>query len=280
LNTIPGHPLHVTPVPDQNSGLRLLRHGSTDAVLVINPSSTTDHLLLAGAQGAATGSTEAVLQQAEAMMHRQAMVTDVVPAQSGDAHGMTGCYLVIAWIVGGYLAAAALGMAKGAKPKTTRQALIRLTAICAYAAISGLAGAVVVEHLFGAITGHLWALWGIGTLLVLAVATTTFALQALLGTLGVAVSVILFLIIGNPSSGGPQPPALLPPFWRALSGVLPNGAGIEAVRRAVYFGGHGIAANLSLLTAYLVAGLAIAVFTVDRRARRAVLRQSVTQVSG
>jgi hypothetical protein len=115
---------------------------------------------------------------------------------------------------------------------------------------------------------------------VLAIATITMALQILLGTLGVAVSVILFVVLGNPSSGGPQPPGLLPPLWRALTGVLPNGAGTQAVRRAVYFGGHDILANLLLLTAYVVAGVAIAVVAVQRQANRPTTPRLVAPISG
>jgi hypothetical protein len=159
LNAIRGHPLAATPVPDQTTGLRLLRQGSTDAVLVINPSAPADRLLVASAQGpGATSAAQALLTQAETTLRRQTTISDVVPAQAGDAHGMTGSYLVFGWIVGGYLVAAAMGIANGGKPKTTRQALIRLTLMAVYAAMSGLAGAIIVDAVFGAITGHLLAL--------------------------------------------------------------------------------------------------------------------------
>jgi hypothetical protein len=40
---------------------------------------------------------------------------------------------------------------------------------------------------------------------------------------------------------------LLPPFWRAISSVLPNGAGTEAVRRIIYFGAHAVMQNIVVL---------------------------------
>jgi uncharacterized phage infection (PIP) family protein YhgE len=70
--------------------------------------------------------------------------------------------------------------------------------------------------------------------------------------------VLLFVILGNPSAGGAYQPALLPPFWRALSGALPNGAGTDAVRRIVYFGGTGITGHLIVIVIYIVAGAVVA----------------------
>jgi hypothetical protein len=65
-------------------------------------------------------------------------VTDIVPVQRGDFRGVTGFYLVIGWIVGGYLVAALLGVASGARPATFRRALNRLIAFVPYAILSGL----------------------------------------------------------------------------------------------------------------------------------------------
>ena len=67
----------------------------------------------------------------------------------------------------------------------------------------------------------------------------TIALQTLFGVIGIRLTLLIFVILGNPSAGGAYQPALLPPFWQALSGALPNGAATDALRRIVYFGSHG-----------------------------------------
>jgi len=55
---------------------------------------------------------------------------------------------------------------------------------------------------------------------------------------------------------------MLPPFWRAISTALPNGAGVDGVRRIVYFGSHGITGYLIVIGTYAVP---IAASRIQRR---------------
>lgn len=260
LNGLPSAPIDATPAADEATAQARLREARTAAVLVIDPTGTRDTLLVASGGGTAVATAvETVLTEAEASQHRTLATRDVIATQAGDARGLSGFYLVIGWIVGGYLVAALLGVAKGSRPATTRRAIIRLLALIPYAILSGLGGVVLVGPVLGALTGHLLALWGLGTLLVLAAATVTMAFQVLFGVLGIGVTVLLFVVLGNPSAGGAYQPALLPPFWRALSPALPNGAGTDAVRRIVYFGSHGITSQLLVICCYAVVGSGAAV---------------------
>jgi hypothetical protein len=260
LNLIPSAPLHATAASSQAAARRLIRADIVSAALVINPAARTDTLLVASADGSSQASAaEQVITAAEASQHRSVTVTDIMPLQRGDFHGLTGFYLVVGWIVGGYLVAALLGVASGARPATTRRAFNRLIALVPYSILSGLAGAIVVGPVLGALTGHLMALWWLGALLVFAVGAVTLAFQTLFGIIGIGVTILVFVIIGNPSAGGAYQPALLPPFWRAVSSALPNGAGTDSVRRIVYFGGHDIGGHLIVLASYAVAGVIIAI---------------------
>ncbi len=156
LNLIPSAPLHATAAPSQAAARRLIRDDTVSAALVINPAARTDILLIASADGSAEASAaEQVITAAEASAHRSVRVIDIVPLQRGDFHGLTGYYLVIGWIVGGYLVAALLGVASDAKRATRRRTIFRLIAFVPYAIISGLAGAIVVGPVLGALTGHL-----------------------------------------------------------------------------------------------------------------------------
>jgi hypothetical protein len=197
-----------------------------------------------------------VIQRAEAQQQRAVTVVDIVPLQPGDARGLTGFYLVIGWIVGGYLVAAILGIAKGERPANLRRAVIRLGALVPYALASGFAGAFIVDQVLGALTGHFWALSWLGVLLVLAAGTVTMAFEAFFGVVGIGATVLLFVVLGNPSAGGAYQVSLLPPFWRAISSLLPNGAGVDSVRRIVYFGGTGIGGHLLVIMIYIVVGVA------------------------
>jgi hypothetical protein len=221
LDAIHGQPLHATAVAGEPVGRTLLRHGSTSGVLIVNPAGKTDALLVASGGGAATATAlEDVIAPAEAAQHRNATVTDAVPAQPGDARSLSGFYLVVGWLVGGYLVAALLGIATRPRPASTRRAIIRLIVLVPYAILSGLGGAIIVGPVLGAITGHLIAIAALGALIVYCAATVTMAFQVFLGTIGVGLTLILFVVLGNPSAGGAYPAPLLPGFWRAISGAL------------------------------------------------------------
>lgn len=255
INAIPSTPLHVTVAASEAQALYDIKQVKSSAALIVNPAGTTDRLLVASGGGSSVvTAVETVVGQVEASQQRAVTTTDVVPLQAGDNRGLTGFYLVIGWIVGGYLVAALLGVAKGARPANLRRAAIRLLSLVPYAVVSGLGGALIVDQVLGALTGHLLALWGLGTLLVLASATVTMAFEVLLGVLGIGVTVLFFVVLGNPSAGGAYQPSLLPPFWRAIGGALPNGAGTDAVRRIVYFDHCGLALPVIVIAIYAVVG--------------------------
>jgi hypothetical protein len=275
LSGLPGRPLSATAVPSRAAGLTLLRRGSTSGVFVVDPAGKTDSLLVASGGGAAVSTAvEDVFTQVEKAEHRTLAVTDAVPAQPGDGRGLSGFYLVVGWLVGGYLVAAIIGIANGARPRSTRRAIHRLMALVPYAILSGLGGAILVDPVLGALTGHFLALWWLGAFLVFCAAAVTMAFQVLFGVVGIGLTLILFVVLGNPSSGGAYPASLLPPFWRAIGNSIPNGAGVEAIRRIVYFGSYDIVGNLLVIAIYTVAGIAIAVTGTSVVARRAAAGQS------
>lgn len=279
LNSIHGQPLDATTVNDTAVGRSLLQHGLTDGVFIVRPTSRTDDLLVASAEGAAIAAAiEDIVTKVEASQHRQAIVMDIVPAQPGDARGLSGFYLVVGWLVGGYLVAALLGIAKGSRTATTRRAIIRLMSIVPYAILSGLGGAIIVDPVLGALNGHFVALWWLGALLVYCAAAVTMAFQVLLGVLGIGLTVILFVVLGNPSAGGAYPPPLLPPFWRAISSGLPNGAGVDALRRIVYFNSYRIGGDLLVIAIYTAAGIAVVIVSATFIARRSSAGAAVAAV--
>ena len=279
LSGLHGQPLSANAVPSEAAGLTLLRNGSTSGVFIVDPAGKTDSLLVASGGGAAVSTAvEDVFTQVEAAEHRTMTVTDAVPAQPGDARGLTGFYLVVGWLVGGYLVAALLGIAKGARPASTRRAIHRLIVLVPYAILSGLGGAIIVGPVLGALSGHFMAIWWLGASLVLCAAAVTMAFQVLFGVFGVGLTLIVFVVLGNPSAGGAYQPSLLSPFWRAIGSSIPNGAGVEAVRRITYFGSYDVVGNLLVIAIYTVAGMAIAIIGASVLARRAAARQS--DVSG
>ncbi len=269
LNGLPGGPVDAVAVSDAQQARRDVVDGTRSAALLVDTQGTQDTLLVASGGGTSVvTAVEQIATQVAGQQQRTVHVTDVVPLQTGDGRGLSGFYLVVGWIVGGYLVAALLGVAKGARPANVRRAVIRLLAVVPYAVLSGLGGALVVDQVLGAITGHTPALWWLGALVVFGAAAVTMAFQVLFGVLGIGLTVVVFVVLGNPSAGGAYQPALLPPFWRAISGALPNGAATDTVRRIVYFGAEGTGGHLAVLAAYALGGVVLTVGACSMRGRR------------
>jgi hypothetical protein len=103
---------------------------TTSAALIVDPAGTTDRLLVASGGGTSvSGAAHTVITGVEDAQQRTMVVEDLVPLQPGDGRGLIGFYLVIGWIVGGYLVAALLGVSAGSRPATTRRAIFRLGAL-------------------------------------------------------------------------------------------------------------------------------------------------------
>jgi hypothetical protein len=269
LNALDGKPVEATAVVDEATARQQILHRETDAAFVLNATGTTDTLLVASAGGPSLSATAAqIAQTLEASQHRSVTVTDIRSPNSADGRGMTSFYLVIGWAIGGYLVASILGTAGGARPANTHRTVIRLGALLIYSVVSGIAGALIIGSLFHALPGHFLALSAIGTLIVFASAATAVALQVLFGIIGVGLSILLFVVLGNPSSGGVYPASLLPAFWRAIGQYLPPGAGTTLVRNTVYFTGHGTASAKWTLLGYALAGTLISLLFVAWHDRR------------
>lgn len=255
LNAIDGRPLKASPASTPAAAKHRVLTGDSKAALVMSGTSSTDTLYVASGGGSATvTAVEQTIARVEAAQHRTAHSVDLVPLQAHDARGLTGFYVVIGWIVGGYLVAAAIGILGSPRPRALGAAAGRLAVLVPYAVVSGLLGTLVVDQLLGALTGHFWALWGVGTLLVLASATVTIAMEAIFGIVGIGVTILVFVILGNPSAGGAYQTDVLPGFWRVIGPFIPNGAGTTALRNIVYFGGRHLGGPMLCIVVYVLAG--------------------------
>lgn len=256
LNSLDSNAVVASVYPDRATLVEQIKSGEVVAGWVVDSGTTTDELLIASGGGSSLVTVvEQVAATAADQQGRTFTITDVVPLEEGDARGLTGFYATIGWIIGGYLMAALMGVARGARPANPRRAAIRLAVSIPYALAAGIGGALIMDQWLGALTGHFWAIAGLGTLLVLTSAAVTTALQVLFGTMGVGLTVLVFVVLGNPSAGGAFQWQTLPEFWSTIGPWLPNGAGTDAIRHIVYFGGHGVAEHVWLIVGYLIVGV-------------------------
>jgi hypothetical protein len=191
------------------------------------------------------------------------VVRDLVPLPSSDSRGATTFSMLISLLVTGIVGSAVIYLLGRHRPPP-----VRLGVMVALAIGAGLEATLVTNVVVGAFHGHFIAVWGVATLFVLAVGLPIAAFQVLVGAGGIALGAVMFLVIGNPASGGSSAPVLLPGFWRALSQLLPPGAAITAMRDVVYFHGHGMTHALLVLGIYAILGATV-VFTVQMLRARA-----------
>jgi len=103
-----------------------------------------------------------------------------------------------------------------------------------------------------------WQLWAFGVFAIAAVGITSTSLLSALGTIGLLVSMLIFVILGLPSAGATVPLEATPPFFRWLAEFEPMHQVFLGVRSLVYLNGHadtGLSQALIMTAVGLVIGL-------------------------
>lgn len=212
LNTVQGQPVYAYAYAstDRDDSTKELREGRRQAVYLFHPNGKQDTLLINSAEESSiTAAVQVIFSQSP-------------QARSERSHRRTWCrperrqprldQLLSGRrrLVGGYLLAAFLGVRGGPWARNFRRMLWRLGGCAAYAVVSGIGGALVVEPLLGARNGHFWAVPGIGMLASLTASVFTMGMEAHFAIIGIGIAVLLFVVLGNPSAGGAYGYQLLP----------------------------------------------------------------------
>ncbi|BCJ26835.1 hypothetical protein [Actinocatenispora sera] len=272
LNGLPGEPVEARAVSDAATARRQVTTRDADGALVVTPAASgggTARLIVASAAGPSMSQAlERVMTAVAPRAGLRLSVTDVKPLPADDFEELSSFYLVVAWSVGGYLVASMLGVSAGTRPANLRRAFIRLLAMAVYSIAAGVGGAIVVGPVLHALPATVGQLWWIGALLVFSAAAFTMAMQVLAGVIGIGIAIAVFVVLGNPSSGGVFPWPMLPAFWRAIGPWIGTGAATQTVRNVSYFDSHHITAHLLVICGYLVFGVLVALLVPGLKARR------------
>nr|WP_305095113.1 hypothetical protein [Prescottella sp. R16] len=267
LGELEGRPLGTRTATDTAEVRRLLRDREIQGAYVLDASGT-DTLFTASAGGSSVSSAlEAVFDRVTAEQHRQLIVRDEIPVGAHDNRGLSGFYLSIGWVVGGYLLAAAIGLFLGA-PSTRRQAWAHIAVMFGYSAASGAFGALITTHLLGTFAGHWFPLWLLGTGVVFATGLFTMGLRAAVGVVAVPLAIAVFVVLGNPSAGGAFGANVIPGFYAAIGKWITPGAGTEGVRSIVYFHNVGLGQPALALALYTAVGAVLLLGFTGLRVRK------------
>ncbi|MFH0517195.1 DUF3533 domain-containing protein [Streptomyces sp. M41] len=266
LSDLPGDPLDPRPLADAATAREQILHREIDGALIIDPSGTTDTLLVATGGGRVLAATlQTLVAGLERSESRTLRTVDVAAADRQDSNGLSSFYVTVGWCVGGYLCASIMTLSSGSRRATPRRSAIRLIAMALVALVAGLGGTLIVGPVLGALPGNFAALWGVGALTVFAVGAATLAFQAVFGLAGIGLIILIVVILGNPSAGGALPPPLLPPFWKEIGPALPPGAATWATRSVAYFKGNDTTSALLVLSAWAAGGIAITLLATRLR---------------
>jgi hypothetical protein len=181
------------------------------------------------------------------------VVINKLPKQDplGSVPGLVGFVLTVA----GYLAST-MAMQRTGRASARRRVL---SLIC-YAIIASLVFNLIVGPILGAypnVGSNFWPLWGEFALMCLTAALLAATLQSLIGPFGTLATVVILVFFGNPSTGGVNGTAYLPPFWQFLGPILPPWNGMTLIRNTLYFHGNAITQQLIVLSIYVIVGAAL-----------------------
>jgi hypothetical protein len=169
-------------------------------------------LLVASAAGAAVVTLlEKTFEPAARQQGQSLTVRDLAPLPSSDSRGATSFSMVISLLIAGIMGSTIIFVLGQHRPP-----LFRLAAMVGLGVSAGLVATFVTNVVVGAFHGHFLAIWGVASLYVLALGLPIVAFQLFFGIAGTAIGAVMFLVIGNPASGGSSAPELLPGFGRAL----------------------------------------------------------------
>ncbi|MFE9609928.1 carboxypeptidase regulatory-like domain-containing protein [Streptomyces sp. NPDC006012] len=222
-----------------------------DTVAAWQPDAHHPQLYLAKADGA---SLETVLENAvgaaTAAQHPKAapqlQVHELVPTLPDDASGTTGLYLALACTLPCYFMVVSLQRAGFSRRKQV------LTYVCGALVIAAVSYLVPAYGYHAVPKNPLILLYL--CLMAEAVTLTSFGLVAFFGRFFPAVAVVLFMMLGMPSSGGTVPTDMVPAFFRFLHPVLPMGNVVDAVRDIGYFHRENLLRPTLALSAWIALG--------------------------
>ena len=117
---------------------------------------------------------------------------------------------------------------------------------------------MAIAHGLGMPISRGWPLWAYGVFAIIAVGITSSSLLSVLGSMGLLVSMLIFVILGLPSAGATVPLEATPPFFRWLSEFEPMHQVFLGVRSLLYLDGRGdagLSQSLWMTAIGLVIGL-------------------------
>ena len=259
-DALPGTPVDLRAVSDEDTARAALADGSARAALLIDLDGSTDRLLLASANDEVLD--DAVrdrVERSEQRINREVSVETVGPADADERREAARLAVALALLLG-FLVAVGTSLRAGPVAHDLRQGLRRLLVV---GALSVLGGAVI-----GVLTlrGDTWAVVLVPAAVAGASAATTFALESLFGWAGLGLAVVAFFATGAPLLARVDPYLVGEP-WASIATLGLPGAGLETAAEQSLYGRLAPEPSAVVLVWLVTAPLVIVLARVVRRRR-------------
>ncbi len=206
----------------------------------------------------------------------------------GTGNGLSAFYYSLLLMLAGFIGSIVVSRFVDARLDTPTSRLRTLLITWAMIAVTSLltSGAyVLISVKLGMPVQNPVTLWLFGTFAILAVGVTSTSLIALLGAMGVLVSLFVFVILGLPSAGATVPLQATPALFEWQAKFEPMHQVFVGARSLLYLDGQpgsGLSPALVGIAIDLVIGLLLGAFVVRgelRRRRRSEVPVAATAVS-
>jgi hypothetical protein len=238
------------PEPTEAAARAAIQQQRVYAALVLT--SPRPRLLVASAAGASVARVfEQAAQQVQEVRGRPLDVSDAAPLPKRDPNGLVVFYTTLGATILGFLTTFQLRANAAGLPLRAWFGFKLGIALGA-----GLVLTLVTGPLLDALGGAFAERGALLSLESLAASFFAATMTVLIGRWALVPTWLLFVVIGNTSSGGAVAPPLLPPALEFIGRWLSPGATVEALRTAVYFPHHQHLQPWLVLIAWVLLGLA------------------------
>ena len=179
-------------------------------------------------------------------------IVDLHPLPPSDPAGLATFYLVIAATILGFITM--FQLRANIKTLSLRRWLVCLVVL---AVVGGAALAVVTGPVLGALSTPFPQLWLLTSVQIAIAALFNSAMLVLIHRWAIIPTWLVFILLGNTSSGGAVSAALLPQPFAFFNHALPSGATVSAIHAATYFPDNQRLLPFVVLGVWLVASLVV-----------------------
>jgi hypothetical protein len=243
------------PYPSLAAALRAIDGQQVYGALDLTP--PTPHLYVSSASGASVARVFDSVVAADPKLS----VVDTHPLPPSDPEGLDVFYLVIAATILGFLTVFQVRTNAGGLSLRSWTVFVLSFALAASFVLVLVAGPTLHRLALPVLES-----WGILALQLTTVAAFTSTMAVLIGRWAILPTFLLFMVVGNASSGGAVAPPLLPLPFAIVSQWLPSGLTVTALRDAIYFPSHQHLLPVAVLAVWALAWLD-AMLLVSRRRR-------------